>query len=477
MTSPKLFISYSWTNTDHESWVLRRAEELRNNGIDVILDKWDLSEGHDAYAFMESMVSDESVTKVIMICDRAYTEKSNKKVGGAGVEAQIITPELYTKQKQDKFVAVVVERNENGEPYLPIYYKTRIYIDLSDQSNFATEFDRLLRWIWNKPLYIKPNIGKPPSFVTDENSTIRMSTSVSHRKAIDCVKNNRSNLISATKDYLNTVISELEKFKISFENNVLDDIFIKNIEDFLPYSNELIELFQAIASHQPSSETVETLHRFFENLIPFSDKCEQMNSWNECDFDNFRFIIHELFISCLGAFIKHEQFTYVAYFLENEYYYLNDRIQETMHSFTIFNPNIRILEIRNQRLNLRKISLQADLLEQRSKLNNLDFKYVMAADFILYFRSQNDDSSRCNKWNPRTLIYMENRYNGSFEMFSRAKSTRYFEKIAPLLVVKNKLELQEKLELIIEKGTVPNWGFRSLNLKTLLAFDLMMTNP
>ncbi|MGB7600291.1 MAG: SEFIR domain-containing protein [Candidatus Sulfotelmatobacter sp.] len=55
MASPKLFMSYSWTTPDHESWVLRLATELRESGIEVILDKWDLREGHDAHAFMEKM--------------------------------------------------------------------------------------------------------------------------------------------------------------------------------------------------------------------------------------------------------------------------------------------------------------------------------------------------------------------------------------------------------------------------------------
>ena len=61
---PRLFVSYSWTSRDHEAWVLRFATELRESGIDVILDKWDLREGHDAHAFMEKMVTDPEIKKV-----------------------------------------------------------------------------------------------------------------------------------------------------------------------------------------------------------------------------------------------------------------------------------------------------------------------------------------------------------------------------------------------------------------------------
>ncbi|MFP4979357.1 toll/interleukin-1 receptor domain-containing protein [Paenibacillus sp. CN-4] len=53
---PKIFISYSWTSQVHEDWVLELAIRLRDNYVDVVLDKWDMKEGHDIYAFMESMV-------------------------------------------------------------------------------------------------------------------------------------------------------------------------------------------------------------------------------------------------------------------------------------------------------------------------------------------------------------------------------------------------------------------------------------
>src|ERR1700693_6195290 len=111
--SPKLYVSYSWTTRDHEAWVLRLATELRESGVDVILDKWDLKEGHDAHAFMERMVTDETIKKVALICDATYVSKANSRSGGVGTETQIITPDIYAKQDQSKFVAVIVERDED----------------------------------------------------------------------------------------------------------------------------------------------------------------------------------------------------------------------------------------------------------------------------------------------------------------------------------------------------------------------------
>ncbi len=62
------------------------ATQLVENGVDVILDKWNLREGHDAVQFMELMVTDPNVTKVIVISDKAYAEKADARKGGVGTE-------------------------------------------------------------------------------------------------------------------------------------------------------------------------------------------------------------------------------------------------------------------------------------------------------------------------------------------------------------------------------------------------------
>lgn len=68
MQEPKIFISYSWSNSHHQEMVKYWADRLIADGIDVILDIYDLNEGDNKYAFMESMVTDNSVTHVLVVC-------------------------------------------------------------------------------------------------------------------------------------------------------------------------------------------------------------------------------------------------------------------------------------------------------------------------------------------------------------------------------------------------------------------------
>jgi hypothetical protein len=160
----KLFISYSWSSVLHQEWVLKLATELRSGGgVDVILDKWDLKEGDCTQKFMEKMISDTEIKKVLIVCDRQYADKADNRSGGVGIETQIISPEIYRKiEDQNKFVAVISEKDENGNPYLPIYLKSRLHIDLSDDYTYSSNFEQLLRWIYDKPLYQKPSIGTKP---------------------------------------------------------------------------------------------------------------------------------------------------------------------------------------------------------------------------------------------------------------------------------------------------------------------------
>ena len=106
---PKLFISYSWSTPEHEQWIVDLATGLVNSGVDVVLDKWVLREGHDSIVFMEKMVTDQTITKVILVCDKAYATKADGRAAGVGTETQIISAEVYAKQSQDKFVAVKVK--------------------------------------------------------------------------------------------------------------------------------------------------------------------------------------------------------------------------------------------------------------------------------------------------------------------------------------------------------------------------------
>jgi hypothetical protein len=471
MSNPKMFISYSWSSPEHQAWVIGLAEELTGQGVEIVLDKWDLQPGHDAMAFMEGMVTNPDVTKVLLICDRKYAEKANTRTGGAGTEAQIITPEIYAKSAQDKFVAVIREKDEQGKPLVPVFYKNRIFIDLSDEATYASEFERLLRWAWNKPLYERPLLGKKPSFLEDDVSSVRMATSVQFRRAIDLIKNQRDGAVPAAAEYFQAIVSQLEVFRLKNVSSEFDEQVVKSIADFLHYRNEIMDMIVAIASYNPNAAMVEVLHRFLEGMLKFTFPPEALSSWSEIQFDNLQFIVHESFLLSIATLIKHERFVAANYLIETEYYCVDRTSNETMRGFVAFCPHLKSLETRNARLRLQRNSLHADMLMERAKSGSVDFKYLMVADFVLWLRGR--DSSSWRKWWPYTLVFASSRSGIAFEMFARAKSAAYFDKIKPILGVADKVALEQLIDQIQStEGAIPNWNFFDrLNPRALMNLD------
>lgn len=130
--SNKVFISYSWTPESNKKWVEKLAHRLEKDGIQIVIDFKDLRLGHDKYAFMERIVTDDTIKKVLIICNKTYKEKADSRVGGVGDESAIITSQIYGSVTQEKFIPVVNEFDENGNPYLPNYLASRMYANLTD---------------------------------------------------------------------------------------------------------------------------------------------------------------------------------------------------------------------------------------------------------------------------------------------------------------------------------------------------------
>ena len=434
---PKLFISYSWTTPDHEAWVIRFATELRESGVDVILDKWDLKEGHDGHAFMEKMVSDPEIKKVALICDKEYVAKANNRSGGVGTETQIITPEIYNEQEQDKFVAVVTERDDKGKAYVPAFYGSRLYIDFTDPGAYTENFEQLLRWVFDKPLHRKPPVGDKPSFLIAESSRVSLATSTAFNRAIDALRNNHDYAMGLVTEYFELLITEFEKLRIKQnEQDIFDDLVIQSIESFLPHRNEVIKIFQLLANSKHLDEAILIVHRFFEGLIPYMGRPKSTSSWRDWDFDNFKFIIHELFLYSLACFTRYEKFEAAAVLMSDEYYLPDgfDNSDLVMVPFYVFRRYLESLNMRNKRLSLNRLSLHADLLHQRSVNSGIQFQSLMQADLLLFLRDHLNRPDVFTHWWPETLLYACFQPK-PFEIFARAQSMSYFNKMKCLIGV------------------------------------------
>ena len=157
MSIPKVFISYSHDTIEHKQWILNLGSRLRANGVDAILDLWELKPGDDLPSFMEKNLA--SSDYIIMVCTERYVEKANLGTGGVGYEKMIITSTLLTTIDQNKIIPIVKQIDTIA---LPTFLKSKIHINFSKTDDFEICFDELLRALHKSPLFEKPVIGMNP---------------------------------------------------------------------------------------------------------------------------------------------------------------------------------------------------------------------------------------------------------------------------------------------------------------------------
>ncbi|HEU6437949.1 MAG TPA: SEFIR domain-containing protein [Nitratidesulfovibrio sp.] len=476
IAAPKLFISYSWTSPEHEAYVLDIATQLRESGIDVILDKWDLKEGNDAIAFMEKMVTDASINKVLIICDEKYASKADNRHGGVGTETQIISRQVYESQAQEKFVVAAIEKDANGKPILPSYYSSRIYIDLTDSEIYGESFEKLVRWIYDKPIHIKPPLGNRPTYIEDTPQQT-LGTSAAFRRCSDALKNGKPHALGAATEYFSIFSNNLESIRISETRSEHDDAVIESIQRFISSEKELISLINTILIYTPHRDFTQSIYKFIESIIKYNYRQPDSTQWLDTDFDNYKFITHEIFLHTVASFIFNERFEELAWLLDKKFYITQANDTNNVFSFSKIQPYIKSFEIRKNRLQLRQISIHSDLLIERSQEIGHSTAEIMQADFVLYLRSQINNESLWDGWYPKTLLYVE-RHHFPFEIFAKSESTEYYNRIQKIIGVKSAENFSKLLEeFTTGKRKAPSWDYHSISPANLAGQRNLGTRP
>lgn len=154
---PKVFVSYSHDSDQHKAWVRLLAERLRHDGVDIILDQWEIGLGDDVTSFMEQALS--SCQRVLIICTDRYIRKANMLKGGVGYERMIITDEIAKQLKTRKFIPILRKVLKKS---LPKFLGPRVYVDLQKGDIDQSQYEILLRELLGVPMHEKPPVGLNP---------------------------------------------------------------------------------------------------------------------------------------------------------------------------------------------------------------------------------------------------------------------------------------------------------------------------
>jgi hypothetical protein len=135
-----VFISYSWDDEAHKTWVINLANKLSKDGIDVKIDKQIMRLGTSANYTMEQSI--EQADKVLVIFTPGYKAKADDRKGGVGYEYAILNMKLYNNQTvNDKIIPVL--RRGNKDTSIPTFMQQFIHIDLRDDAVFESNYSDL----------------------------------------------------------------------------------------------------------------------------------------------------------------------------------------------------------------------------------------------------------------------------------------------------------------------------------------------
>ncbi|WP_252509407.1 toll/interleukin-1 receptor domain-containing protein [Acinetobacter bereziniae] len=337
---PKIFISYSWSSPEHEEWVLELAESLMADGVDVALDKWVLREGDDPIVFMESMVNDPTITKIIMIIDRKYTDRANQRHGGVGTESTILSQELYSKRDKNKIVAVIAEPDAPK----PTFYAGRLHVDLSNSDRYAEEYEKLVRWAYDKYKYEKPKtLGRAPSFIVSEDDQIALFTNTQYRMAIDALEKGKNNASSLVRQYLDKLLFELPKFSLLEGDEDIKVSFNQRLDHFKPHLFEYKKIVDTVCTHSNDPKIFKHFRSFLESLLGLLIIRPNEPGRLKADLELFSFINYQFFLSLVTILIKNEEFNELKEILDELYmlpkdYHDQHLLEKKYKNFSVFEP-------------------------------------------------------------------------------------------------------------------------------------------
>ncbi len=425
---PKVFISYSWSSPAHQSLVLQWAEQLFADGIDVVLDVYDLKEGQDKFAFMERMVTDDSVTNVLIICDKVYAEKADERKAGVGTESQIISKEVYEKVEQSKFVPIVCEFSDDGEPCLPAFLKSRIWIDFSSPEAVNENWERLVRHLYGKPLHEKPQLGEPPAYITNDVRIPPNPATTKFNVFRQALLNERKGLVHYRRDFLSACISFADELRVRErpdEASIAQKIF-EDCGKLKPIRNNIIDWVLLESEISPSESFCEALLLFLEELLELKARPPEVDRWNETWSEAHTLFVYETFLYIVAALLKtnsykilHEVFTSRYLLPKTQRYSANEFT--TFESFYGYSHALQtVLAPEGKKLH----SPAAELIKRQADRKDIPFLSIIEGELLVLLMALISPDAT---WYPQTFYYAP--YNEGFPFFTRATQHRYFEKL------------------------------------------------
>ena len=456
MIKPKVFISYSWSSDVHQEHIKDMVQRLTADAVETIVDIYDLKEGDDKYHFMEKMVTDPTVTNVLLICDKKYSEKANARVAGVGNETQIISNEIYSKVSQSKFIPLIFEYDDENKPCTPAFLASRIYIDFSTPEKENANWERLIRVLYGQPEHIKPALGKPPAYLsmTASQPTHQLTAKLSDLKV--ALQNNKPTVKVLRSAFLDVFFEYCDSLRARNQISSKDysSESVKIHKQLVPARDVIVDWIMYESAYN-SVDFKNSLLSMIESLFELRARPKEINSWHDDMFAAHKAFSYETFLYSIAALIKCENFTAIN-LICNSSYLLPETERVRGNEFAHFTEIYFFTDVFQDALvnDDRKLkSPVAELIKQSATRVDITFQSLIQADLVCLMMSFIDEYQHF--WFPQLMIYSP--HGADYPLFMRAAQKRNFIKIAEMTGFNDPEVLRDKVVAGIERAGANKW--------------------
>lgn len=427
-----------------------------SDGIDVVLNVYDLKEGQDKYAFMERMVTDPHITHVLVVSDKTYSEKADARKAGVGTESQIISKEVYEKVEQSKFIPLVCEFADDENPFLPTFLKSRIWINFSSPEAVNGNWERLIRLLFGKPLHEKPKLGKPPAYISEDSVAPSSPARAKYAALRQTILQGKKGVAFYRRDFLDACIEYVDALRMR-ERPQVEDVGEKIVEDcgkLVHVRDHVVDWVLLESETIPSVEFSEALIALLEKLRELRSRPTEVTQWNNAWFEAHRLFVYETFLYVIAALLKtrsHEDLhnIFTSHYLLPSTERRGDERFDRFGAFYAYSETLNaVLAPAGQRLN----SPAAELLKRQAQREDLPFSEIMQADLLVLMMAFITPDVF---WYPQMLYYAQ--YSSEFPFFIRASQRKNFTKLVTITGIDSADVLREAVKKGHERLEVSKW--------------------
>jgi serine/threonine protein kinase len=276
--------------------------------------------------------------------------------------------------------------------------------------------------------------------------------------ACDALSQRRPDAGPLARDFMDALFLNVKAIAPTYsQDGPHDEQLVAAIDESVTLVLEFQKVASAVARMNASEEAL-ALYKGFRGILENFRLARGFSGhFRESDFDYYRFLGHELMACLFALLIRHDRWPIVSELVEDAIYVDNPENGEThMKGFEYASDFVFLLDHRNQRLKLQRLSLHADILNQRHTSTSLaelvPTDWLTDADFFLYLRSifsnSEDDIQYPKFWRPWSTIHSP---PGSPRFLQEAVVKKYAQKLLRPLGVS---DIEEFRALLAKRGRI-----------------------